>query len=123
MNGYMDTVVERILAPRRIPVLSTLPPNLLDAEHAEAVFERNRVLLQLADKRRIPVWNYWRALRDLLNQGMSPDGLHPSICCPDGGTAVFTAEGLQHGFSMRNLTALLVLDEVYSVVLSETFQE
>ncbi len=119
---YMDTVVERILANGSIPVLSTLPPNLTDAEHTEAVLEYNRILLQLADEHWIPVWNYWRALRDLPNQGVSPDGLHPSSSCPDGGATVFTAEGLQYGFNVRNLTALLVLDEIYSVVLGDALQ-
>ncbi len=120
---HMDTVVERILAYGSIPVLSSLPPNLTDTEHTEAVLEYNRVLLQVADKHQIPMWNYWRALRDLPNQGMSADGLHPSTGSSDNGTAVFTAEGLQYGFNVRNLTALQVLDKVYSIVVSDAFQD
>lgn len=122
---HMDTVVQTILAYGSIPVLSSLPPNLTGAEHTEAVLEYNRVLLQVADKHQIPVWNYWRALRDLPNQGISADGLHPSSgsSASDGGTAVFTTEGLQYGFNVRNLTALLVLDKVYSVVLNDAFQD
>ena len=120
---YVDTVVECILTYGSIPILSTLPSNLTDAAHVEAVLEYNRVLLKVADKHKIPIWNYWRALWDLPNQGMSPDGLHPSSGLSDGGTAVFTTEGLQYGFNVRNLTALQVLDKVYTVVLSDAFQE
>lgn len=120
---YVDTVVEIILSYGSIPVLSTLPPNLADEESMEAVPEYNRVLLKVAEKHEIPVWNYWRALSDLPNQGMSSDGVHPSSAFSDGGTAIFTAEGLQFGFNVRNLTALQVLDTIYSVVLSDAFQE
>ena len=50
------------------------------------------------------------------NEGMSKDGLHPSFP-PDSGAARFTAENLQYGYTIRNLSALQVLDVLWHTVL------
>jgi hypothetical protein len=47
---------------------------------------------------------------------LSPDGVHPSSPA-DGETGVFTAENLKNGYTLRNLTALVILNEVWQSTL------
>jgi hypothetical protein len=75
----------------------------------------NEAILKLADEYDIPLWNYWAALQNLPNDGLSSDGVHPSVA-PTSATD-FSPEGLKYGMNMRNLTALQALDAVWRYVL------
>jgi hypothetical protein len=46
--------------------------------------------------------------------GVSADGIHPTVYLSGGSTASgdFTASGLQYGYNVRNLTALLMLNRM-----------
>jgi hypothetical protein len=50
----------------------------------------------------------------LPNEGLGPDGIHPSAA-PD--SADFTADSLQFGYTVRNLTALQALDALWRLEL------
>ena len=52
------------------------------------------------------------------NQGLSSDGLHPSLP-PDGAPGRFSTDNLQYGYTVRNLTALQTLDVIWRLVLSQ----
>ena len=105
-------IVEITIAHGIIPVLSTLPPKPYDAYNAARIPEFNQVIITTARAYDVPLWNYWLAVQGLPNQGISPDLVHPSVP-PDGLNATFDAEHLQYGYTMRNLTALQMLDRLW----------
>ncbi|NLX09254.1 MAG: SH3 domain-containing protein [Chloroflexi bacterium] len=95
-----------------IPVLSTIPPNLNGVD----VSLYNSIIASVASQAGLPLWDYYHALEGLPNSGMSGDGYHPSLP-PNGETGIFTPDYLRAGYTMRNLTALQVLDAVWKGAL------
>jgi hypothetical protein len=104
-DANMRRIVEISLQWGVIPVLSTIPPQ---RNQDEKVLAYNLALVQIADDYDVPLWNYWLAMENLPNRGLSYDGVHPSTP-PTFGTAIFTPDNLQYGFTVRNLMALQVL--------------
>jgi hypothetical protein len=98
-----------------IPVLSTIPDRRDNLDLGNRVAAFNDVIIRTALAHGIPLWNYWLAIQNLSNNGLSTDGVHPSVP-PDQNTAVFDDFHLQYGFTMRNLTALQVLNNLLPVL-------
>ncbi len=71
---------------------------------------------ELAAGRRLPLWDYAAALAPLPDQGLAWDHLHPSSPEKSNQLAVFSAENLQYGYVVRNLTALQILDRIWRTV-------
>ncbi len=92
-----------------IPVLSTIPAFLRSGYEARPA-ELNDIIVGVAQEYNVPVWHYWAAMQPLPNLGLATDGVHPSWA-PN--PADFTPANLQYGFTVRNLTALHVLDAVW----------
>jgi hypothetical protein len=90
-----------------IPVLSTIPPQRL---HEDTVRDFNLRIIEIAQDYHTPVWNYWLGLQSLPGNGMSQDGIHPSMPPSNAGTTIFTEEFLEYGYTLRNLMALNVLN-------------
>ncbi len=99
-----------------IPVLTTVPPKHLDAWNNARINQWNDIIRAMARQYDIPLLDYWYALQTLPNQGISADGVHPSAP-PGEATAFFTASNLKYGYTMRNLTALQMLDALWHQVL------
>ena len=98
-----------------IPVLSTLPPR---AEFNTKIIAYNNVIRQLASSYDVPLWDLYNAVAPLPNSGYASDGVH--LSSPPGAPATtmdFTAENLQYGTTMRNLTALQTLKAVLENVM------
>jgi hypothetical protein len=110
--GFRSRLTQIIRIIKRagvVPVLSTIP-NRFDLELARArVNTYNAAIIQVANNQAIPLWNFWLAVDPLPSNGVSTDNVHPSVP-PDNNTAVFDDMHLSYGFTMRNLTALQVLD-------------
>jgi hypothetical protein len=70
----------------------------------------NAVLRAMAQQRQIPFVDAYRAIDPLPGYGLGPDGLHLEAY-PDG-ACIFSDEGLQHGYNVRNLIQLEALDRV-----------
>ncbi len=98
-----------------VPVLSTIPPKVMNAEQTQRAIDFNLVITQTARQFDIPLWDYHANMVGLPNQGMSGDGLHPSES--PSGSGVLTGESLQFGFTVRNRDALIVLDSMIRYVL------
>ena len=96
-----------------IPVLSTVPA-FHRSGYAARVGEFNGIITQVAQEYDIPLWNYWATIQALPNQGLGPDGVHPSWA-PD--SADFTPDNLQYGNTVRNLTALQALDAIWHLAM------
>jgi lysophospholipase L1-like esterase len=112
-RANLEAIVQISIDRGVIPVLSTIPDNLRSPELQPRVGEFNAIIASVAGAYGIPLWNYWQALQDLPNKGLSGDGYHPSVDPATGEAAVFTADGLRYGFTVRNLTGLMVLDAVW----------
>ncbi|MDZ4766761.1 MAG: SH3 domain-containing protein [Chloroflexota bacterium] len=108
-------IIDQTIAANVVPILSTLPPR---ADVNDNVIAYNATIRALANQYGIPLTDLYAALINLPNRGLSGDGIHLSE--PPGGVAAsvnFTADNLQYGATMRNLTALQILDTVWKQVL------
>ena len=87
---------------------------------AEKAAAYNRQVFDIAQSTGSPLWNYWLALQDpsVINQGISADGVHPSIYMNELG-ADFTTTGLRYGYNQRNLTAVQVLEAIKRIVIDD----
>ncbi|MEZ4621067.1 MAG: SGNH/GDSL hydrolase family protein [Caldilineaceae bacterium] len=120
-------VVDALIAEGVIPVVSTIPPRL-DMPGGEpltaVVAEANRQIIEVAQARQIPLWNFWLALQatTMVNQGIKADQVHPNTYGWDfnmEGSVDFSAEGLRYGYNQRNLTALQVMDKIKRIVIDD----
>jgi hypothetical protein len=97
-------VVRRVSNAGTIPVISTIPPRA-QPRFSPRVARFNAEIAALAENRALPLWNFWRQMTrpGVPDSGLSRDGVHPSA----------------HGYALRNLGALLVLDRLRRQVLLE----
>jgi hypothetical protein len=105
----LRTIIEITMDHGIVPVLSTKADNLEGDEQI------NQIIVRLGAEFEIPVWNFWRALQDLPNQGLEPDGGHLT----DGPNYFDDPAALQTGVTIHNLTALQVLDFVWRALSSQ----
>jgi GDSL-like Lipase/Acylhydrolase family len=96
-----------------IPVISTIPPRARQP-FSQRVTRFNAEIAALAENRALPLWNFWRQMVEpgVPRRGLSMDGVHPSALCPPCTAVDFRPAGLRHGYALRNLGALLVLDRL-----------
>ncbi len=106
------TIVERHGV---IPIVSTIPYRHDNPELEGRVAAYNDVIIRVAMAHAAPLWNYWLAVEPLPSNGVSTDGVHPSVP-PDHNTGIFDGFHLQYGFTMRNLTALQVLNNLLPIL-------
>lgn len=107
-------IVRRVQSHGSIAVLSTLPAQR-NAAGVDAAEPYNQVILNLAAQRRVPLWNFWRALEALPSGGVEPGDIHPNVP-PNERSVEFSSAGLQYGMNVRNLTALQVLAALHAVL-------
>ena len=100
-----------------IPVLSTIPPRTNNSFASSRVQMFNTVIINVAKKQHIPLWNYWLALQSpsMIHFGISDDNVHPSVYRGNQ-SADFSREGLRYGYNQRNLQALQILDSIRRIV-------
>lgn len=115
-RANLDAIVRISIRMGVIPVLSTIPPKQYNPATDGRVAEFNQAIIAIAQTYDVPLWNYWQTMVGLPNNGLDPDGVHPSTP-PDSGTAIFDAEHLRYGYTARNLGALQVLYTLWQQVL------
>jgi LysM repeat protein len=114
-SDSMRRVIEISISHGVIPVLSTIPP--MGREGAiDRVDLINAEISSLARQYEIPLWDYHAALQGLPDSGLGYDGVHPSWA-PRDHTADFAPEYLHYGMTVRSLTALQVLDEIWRAII------
>ncbi len=112
-RANLTRVVEVSIEMGVIPVLSTIPPR---ADRDVQPF--NQTVVGIARAYDIPLWDYYSAMVALPDSGLSPDGVHPSAPPGDfSASTTFTPQNLRYGYTVRNLTALQVLDAIWRQVL------
>jgi hypothetical protein len=114
-EANMRQIIETSINMGVVPVLSTLPPR---AEYNDNVIAYNQVIASLSNAYGVPLWDLYTAVVGLPNQGYGDDGIHLSIP-PNApaSTTDFTVNNLRYGTTMRNLTALQMLDTVWKQVM------
>ncbi len=98
-----------------IAVVSTIPYRFDNQALLGRVGAYNDAIVRVALAHSAPLWNYWLAMEPLPSNGISTDGLHPSVP-PDGNTAIFDGMHLGYGFTVRNLTAIQVLNNLLPIL-------
>ncbi len=99
----MRKIIETSIENGVIPILSTKADNL------EGDNSINATIAKLAVEYEIPLWNYWLAVQPLPNHGLQKDGAHLTW----GPTQFDDPQALQTAWTIRNLTALQVLNAVW----------
>lgn len=115
-RANLQRIIQITIDQGIVPVLSTIPPMQIEPARDARASQINQIIIETARSYDIPLWNYYAAMTGLPNQGLSDDGGHPSEA-PDGKHVYFDAAHLQYGYTMRNLTALQVLYELWQQVL------
>lgn len=92
----LRTIVRGTLGRNIKPVLMTIPAN-----KNKPVTEFNRMIYEVAGEFNVEVLDYFTLLSTLPSQGLSEDGVHPSIP-PDGQTCYFNGTHMLYGMTARN---------------------
>src|SRR5262249_20587276 len=99
-RANLNRILSTVQRYGRIPVISTIPYRTDNQEILGRVGAYNDAIIRIAAAHNAPLWNYWLAMESLPSNGLTPDGVHPSVP-PDQNTAVFDGFHLQYGFTMR----------------------
>jgi hypothetical protein len=108
----LGVIVQTSIDMGVIPVLSTIPDVAITEQLNARSLEFNQIIASVAAQYGVPLWDYWLAMQGLPNRGLSWDNYHPSVSST-GTSWMFSADDLRYGYTMRNLTALMVLDAVW----------
>ena len=103
---YVREILETLIDHGILPVLATKADNL-EGDH-----RINIILTRLAYEYDIPLWNFWRAIQPLPNQGLMEDGFHLTFA----ENHFDDPEAMRAAWPWRNLTALQVLNSVWQGV-------
>jgi hypothetical protein len=103
----MREVVEYTIDQGVIPVLSTKPDQRAGTEQI------NDIVRQIAIDYKIPVWDFAKVAETLPGRGLGPDGVHLTGFYQHDYTL---PQALQRGHGAQNLTALILLDELWRVL-------
>jgi formylglycine-generating enzyme required for sulfatase activity len=99
-------IIEHSLDQGVVPILST------KADNDEGDHYINYVTARLAMEYELPLWNFWKAVQPLPQQGMrSAD--HLTFAPTKSFTDFSNPASLEYGMQIRNLTALQVLDMIH----------
>jgi formylglycine-generating enzyme required for sulfatase activity len=104
-EGRLRRIIEHSIDQGVVPILST------KADNDEGDHYINYVTAKLALEYQLPLWNFWRAVQPLPQQGMRNSD-HLTFAPTASFTDYSKPEYLAYGMQMRNLTALQVLDLV-----------
>jgi hypothetical protein len=102
----MRAVIEYALDNGVVPIIATK----VDEEGGDWV---NAMVVYIAQQYDVPIWNFWRSVQHLENKGQ-PDEVHFTWASNyfDSGYA------MANGWPIRNLGALMALNEVWTTVAS-----
>lgn len=105
------TMIRQLEGRGVVPVLAATTPRGDDEDMDKWARRYNQVTRGIAEALSLPYIDFYTAIKDLPNQGLAGDGVHPNVLL-DGGRARacdFTAEGLQRGQNQRNLRTVQML--------------
>jgi hypothetical protein len=103
----MRAVVDYTIEQGIIPVLSTKP------DQREGTEKINEIVRKIAADYRLPLWDFARVAETLPGRGLGPDGVHMTGFYQHDYTL---PQAFQRGHGVQNLTALIVLDQIWQVL-------
>lgn len=109
-EDQMRALIEFSIENGVVPILSTKADNL------EGDGSINATITRLAVEYDLPLWNYWRAVQELPDEGLQEDGAHITW----GPNRFDDSWAMTRGWTVRNLTALQVLDAVWRSITIES---
>jgi hypothetical protein len=95
-EANLRQVIEKTIAAGIVPILATKADNL-EGDHAI-----NAITARLAVEYDLPLWNFWKAVQGLPNNGMQEDNVHLTVA----GSRFGDRRAMLSGWPVRNLTAL-----------------
>ena len=124
LDTYGDnllTVVDTLLEQGVIPVLSTVMPRGDSAVQDAKIPAFNTAVRAVAQARQIPLVDLHLAIRDLPNQGLANDQIHPSVYRADGQRRAcdFSMAGLAYGYNWRNLLTIQAFSGLVDTLLRD----
>ena len=99
----MRMILDSLVGQGILPILAT------KADNQEGGNKINAIISGLANEYDIPLWNFWRALQSLPDQGLQSDGAHLTWAK----NYFDDPKAMENAWPWRNLTALQVLDKVW----------
>lgn len=113
-EANMQAIIDYTVQQGIIPVISTIP---MREGYTDQVTAFNRKIRELAERNRIPLWQYGAVMQTLPENGLTGDGVHPSLPYRGyDGVADFRADNLYSGYVVRNLGALMMLNALLDVI-------
>lgn len=112
-DTHLRSLVQKTLDRKIVPILTT------KADNTEGDNSFNERIAQIASDFDIPLWNLWRAMSALPNNGLREGDVHPTFnetsLCNFAGSDLKT-----YGWTVRNLSGLQALDRVWRLLNDET---
>lgn len=108
-EGYLRRIVDTLIENGVVPILYT------KANNREGDWSINAATARVAYEQDLPLWNLWRAVQGLPNQGLREDRMHLTW----GPNFFDSPEAMKNGWPWRNLTALQALDAVWRGVSAQ----
>ena len=99
-ESNLHLILTSLIEQGIVPVLATKADNL------EGNHQINDIISRLANEYEIPLWNFWRVVQPLSNQGLQDDKAHLTWAGNDFSDPVV----MDKAWPWRNLTALQILD-------------
>lgn len=113
-HSNMMLLVDGLLDQGVVPVLFGITRRGDYASAQRWVDTWNATTRAIAQARQIPYVDLYNAIDWLPGHGLAGDGLH--LEAYSGGACILDEEGLQHGYNLRNLVALELLERTVAVL-------
>ena len=117
-EGRYRIIIQYTIDHGIIPVLITKGDDLESRDNSAPYGYINGIIARLSREYDVPLLDLRQAVYGLPNHGFNPDGFHYNTP-PDGHSAYFLGDWLKYGYTIRNLTALQMLDALRRQVLSQ----
>ncbi len=110
-------IVDYTIAQGIVPILITKGDDLESTKYHAPAGYINNIIKRVSQENGVPLLDLHQVNTQLPNNGFGSDGFHFNIA-PDGRTADFTGDHMNYGYTIRNLTALQMLDAVRRLIES-----
>ncbi len=106
---HLRSLVQKTMDRKIVPILLT------KADDLEGDGSFNEVTAKIAAEFNVPLWNLWKAMSALPNNGLKDGDVHPTSS--DVSLCNFAGSDLEnYGWTVRNLSALKALDRVWRLL-------
>jgi LysM repeat protein len=116
-EGRYRTIIEYTIAQGVIPVLITKGDSLESRDNNATPGYINAIIARLSREYDVPLLDLHLAIANLPNTGFNSDGFHYNSP-PDNKSCYFLGDSMRYGYTIRNLTALQMLDAIRRQVLT-----